>query len=113
MKERISVIVVFGSKILIAILGVVLLSLETKFIDPDVLGEYSLLSGIINSGVSFCISWVGSAALRYYDSNKNQLGKYNSTILSGGTLSTLLLLLIISVIGLIFPGLYIKIYLLK
>lgn len=111
MKDKISVIVVFSSKIFVAILGVILLSLETKFIQPDILGEYSLLSGVVNAGVSLCVGWVGSSALRYYDSSKNKLANYNTTISFSGSVSTFTLVILVIFLGFIAPSLYIHKYL--
>lgn len=54
------------TKILMGLIGIVSVGIQTKYISPAALGDFSLIIGFTGVLVSVFASWIGSSGLRYY-----------------------------------------------
>ena len=66
MKEKAESFLYLFTKVLLGVIGIVSVSIQTKYLLPSALGDYSLISGFISVMTSVFASWIGSAGLRYY-----------------------------------------------
>ena len=81
MQYKKEIVYYFFTKILVAGIAVVALSLHTKYINPSSLGEYSLVVGLLGALISIFIGWIGSASFRYHDQYNNNKEAYYSTVI--------------------------------
>lgn len=79
-KNKKDIFIFFIFKICFAIIGIVLVSLYTTYINPNDYGKYTLIIGFVNVLISIMIGWIGSASLRYYDSYKDSDNIFFSTV---------------------------------
>lgn len=56
------------AKIVTGIIGVFSITIQTTYITPDVLGDFSLITGFTGILLSVFVGWIGSSSLRYYNS---------------------------------------------
>lgn len=80
------------TKIVMGIIGVLSITVQTAYITPDVLGNFSLITGFTGVLVSVFIGWLGSSSLRYYDQyRKKDLKAFFTTV----NINWLLMLLVV------------------
>ena len=83
MKEKAESFLYLFTKILLGVVGIVSVSIQTQYLLPSALGDYSLISGFISVMTSVFASWIGSAGLRYYHAaQKNGTEKQFFTTIS-------------------------------
>ncbi|MBR6033917.1 MAG: polysaccharide biosynthesis C-terminal domain-containing protein [Clostridia bacterium] len=109
-KTSKDVIKFFIAKVMIGIIGLVLVSLYSYLLTPDVYGDYSLVVGVIKVLISIFIGWVGSSALRYYDQYKNEEKNFLSNVVVQWIAMTIVMVIIAYIVGSLFQGLLIKEY---
>lgn len=82
MKERADTFLFLFTKILTGFIGLFSIALQTKYLLPAEVGQFSLINGVVTALVSVMIGWIGSSALRYYfNYSKENQKEYFSTIL--------------------------------
>lgn len=82
MRERADTFLFLFTKILTGFIGLLSITLQTKYLIPSEVGQFSLINGVVSALVSVLIGWIGSSALRYYYSySKDKQKEYFSTIL--------------------------------
>jgi len=70
----------FISKLVYAFRSLLLLTLYSYLLIPEVYGRYSLIMGIVNILLAIFIGWITSSAKRYYDNYKDDLPSFFSNI---------------------------------
>lgn len=61
-----------ATKIIVGIIGVFSITVQTAYVEPDVLGDFSLVTGFTGILFSIFIGWVSSSSMRYYDYYKEK-----------------------------------------
>lgn len=79
-SER-DVIKYFLGRVLIAFTSLILISLLTYNLSPELYGKYALMMGLVNAVLSLGIGWIGSSGARYYEAYHNVSDKYLANIL--------------------------------
>lgn len=72
MRGKKEAFIYLATKILVGIIGVFSITVQTTYVKPNVLGDFSLITGFTGILFSIFIGWIGSSAMRYYDSCKEK-----------------------------------------
>ena len=100
MRERKDTFLYLITKIITGVIGIVSISLQTKYLSTTDVGDYSLINGVVSALVSVLIGWIGSSALRYYYSyKKDKPEEFHTTIFIDWIVMFLISALIMVVVG--------------
>lgn len=100
MRERKDTFLFLITKIITGVIGIVSISLQTKYLSTTDVGDYSLINGVVSALVSVLIGWIGSSALRYYYSyKKDKPEEFYTTIFIDWIAMFLVSALIMVVVG--------------
>ena len=81
MQGRKEAFIYLATKIVVGIMGVFSITIQTAYITPDVLGDFSLITGFTGILLSVFVGWIGSSSLRYYDFyRKSSLKAFITTV---------------------------------
>ena len=101
------------TKIITGIVGIFSVSLQTKFLSSEALGNFSLINGVVTALVAIMIGWIGSSALRYYYSyEKDDIAGFHTTIFIDWIVMLLASAAVVVLLGFIASNLPISNYLL-
>lgn len=80
-KTQNNIIKYFISRIVFAVRSLLLLTLYSYLLVPEIYGKYSLIMGIINILLAVFIGWISSSTKRYYENYKENTISFFSNVL--------------------------------
>ena len=102
-----------ATKIVTGLIGLVSISLQTKYISAAVMGQYSLITGITSICMTIMIGWLASSSLRYYHQYSFNARKlFFSTISIDWVICTSITVLFVILLSYIIKSIPLKDYLL-
>lgn len=94
-KDKIDVALFFIAKLITGVLGILTITMISKFLPVDAYGNYSLITGISNALISIFIGWIGSSLLRYYIDYQNSKKERRKLIANTWIFTVAMILLIL------------------
>ena len=75
MQGKKEAFIYLATKIVMGVVGVFSITVQTTYVEPGVLGDFSLITGFTGILFSIFIGWISSSAMRYYDFYKDKNAK--------------------------------------
>ena len=95
MQGKKEAFIYLATKIVMGIVGVFSITVQTTYVEPGVLGNFSLITGFTGVLLSLFVGWVSSSSMRYYDyyKEKNEKGFFTTIHVDWGIMLLLVLFL--------------------